>query len=60
MKLNDLIIPIMSLTIIYLSSFCIIKTMKIQRLEDIIANQRSIEKWQESVMRDCGFYGKEP
>lgn len=25
-----------------------------------IENMRSIQRWQESIIRDCGFYGEEP
>ena len=30
-----------------------------KELKRQIENMHSIQRWQESIMRDCGFYGKE-
>lgn len=35
------------------------KQAEIKELKSQIENMHSIQRWQESIMRDCGFYGKE-
>ena len=36
------------------------KQAEIKELKRQIENMHSIQRWQESIIRDCGFYGKEP
>ena len=35
------------------------KEKEIKELKRQIENMHSIQRWQESIIRECGFYGKE-